>query len=284
MSTYSWDKDLINSLDIDQNIKDILIAELEDIPLPSDPTISEVHYDGYQYKRQYIKNKMELYNMYPIISDLTFQLYKFYKIDNLIPYNLIVEDDFINPNNHIINFKNKNDNQISDEVHGRALKIPNKPLGFISMYLGKDIEDIPVFAHECGHLITHILYHDKLNPNFKVFSETESYYFELLMMDYIKDTIQDPDNNITDLLMSNRLLKTIYYIWDIKIQDIAYHILGNNITSKKINKKIMKCNTDVFYTPDDIKASLAYPLHVILPLVNSYLIALELYNLTMKVK
>lgn len=311
MEKYTWDKYNILDSNIEKEAKDIIIGELNDKPFETDPNVFQNHLSPSEYKRAYYKQKVELFQMYPNLLDLTLQLYKYFKADNLIPFNLLMEDDFlnpenivditndlfesindpeilkiirniINPENHYLNFKKKNDNVISNAVHGRTIKIPNQDYGYISMYLGNTLEDITVFAHECGHLLTYILFQDKINPNFNLFSETESYYFEFLMMNYLQKKVNDSDNEVTDLLMSNRLLRTIYYMWDIKIQDLMYHTLGNRISVEKLNKKIHKCKTDIYYTEEDIASSLANPLTTLFPLVNSYLIALELYNLTIK--
>lgn len=309
MEKYCWDKEKIIASNLDEQAKEIILGELDNKPISSDPNVINNSCTLNEYKKAYFKLKKDLLKMYPELYKQSLELYKYFKPDNFIPYNLIVEDDFLspeniisvtndffksindpeilkvmniilNPQNNIINFKQKNENVISSAVHGRAIKIPHENKGYISMYLGSTIEDATVFAHECGHLLTHMLYCDNINPEMKIFSEVESYYFELLMMDFIKKELDNPSAELTDLLMSNRLLKTIYYIWDIKIQDIICHTLGNKILIDKLNKKIHKCKTNIEYTREEIGVTLANPISIIFPLVNSYLIALELYNKT----
>lgn len=285
-----------------KKIKDIIINEQNDLISKNDSSIRQ-KLDFNNFKRQYYYYYSILQKISTELVKFTNNLYQGHNLSLLSRYHLqnveIPDEYFISSMNKLLNYlndtdfkrvfeymiKNKvikitdNGTSISKYVYGRCIKT-NEGITLMSFYKKNSFDDFQTFAHECGHTIADILFKDKINPLFKVlYRETEAMYFELLMIYFMSRNTNLKE--ISTYLDANLTAKIIDYVWHIRVQELLYHQFGRKINLSRLNKQFI--NTGGFpLTNEDIDSIMSLSLINCYNIVNSYIIALQLFQETIK--
>lgn len=171
-------------------------------------------------------------------------------------------------------------NPICKEVRGRCIK-PKTGDVFMSYYMRGTSEDLSILGHETGHMLSHALFNDKINPIVSGFlSETESYLFELLMNSYIANELNLPDLALH--LEANRTQKTVDTIWNIRAQQILYRQFGNKPNLKRLTRILNKEGLQIDYTKANFNDITTFNLFELHHLLHSHLVALHFYKRIME--
>lgn len=306
----NWDIDKIKSSNISVEMKQVITQEYNSDTLSNlDPNnFSERIITLKDLKKRFKNAEKFLY--YHLRDDYfkTKYLYQLYNYTAVMPYdfehiNITDEDliertlDFYSSLNdkeildrikYLLDEKNglvrieKHDpnNPICNEVKGRCIKSLTSNDVFMSYYMKGTSEDLQIFTHETGHMLSHSLFGQNINffiQNF--FSETESYLFESLMVSYIANKLNLPDLALH--LEANRTAKIIDIIWNIRVIDILGHQFGNKPNIKALNKRLNKDGLLVKYTEDDFKEIATFTYYELNSILHSYLIALHFYKETL---
>jgi hypothetical protein len=189
-------------------------------------------------------------------------------------------DTILNPDNHLLRIKNKEvKNPISDLVKGRVIKSNDDKTVYGSFYkIGND-EDTVILAHEVGHMLAHRLFTDKENDIMKYFlTEVESYYMELLCGQFLGEKYDL--QKLALCFRSNRLIKAIDNIWDVHIQYVMNNYLLN-VNYQTLDKELKKEGYPKDITKEEYDKFIKIPLLYRAKMINSYLVALELFRLTL---
>ena len=302
---YNWNIQKIMNSSLNKCEKDIIIGEdINNLSSYDSSTFNYANINSLLYsliyfinKHAIIKNIPNLYEyityLYSIIDassikSLQFESYSSINEDFLINYikdyfTYLNDDELIkiinnitNPDNHLLRLDYDNQNkQVTNYVKGRVFKDMNNNLVLGSYYIRRDMLDIPIFTHEIGHMTSGLLFKDSINHNFyDLLRETEAYYFELLSSYYLNEAYHIEDT--TKAFRQYRLFHIESDIYNILIQDvIAKHPLRkiNSINNqiKKYGIQIKKEEIDLLLINDTV---------TVLGRILSYLIALELVNIT----
>ena len=193
---------------------------------------------------------------------------------------LKIINDITNPDNHLLRLDyDAQDKQVTNYVKGRVFKDINNNLVLGSYYIRRDMLDIPIFTHEIGHMTSGLLFGNTINHNFyDLLRETEAYYFELLSSYYLNEIYHIEDT--TNAFRQYRLFHIESDIYNVLIQDaIAKNPLRKidsiNNAIKKYGIQIKKEEIDLILINDTV---------TVLGRILSYLIALELVNITIENK
>ena len=135
-----------------------------------------------------------------------------------------------------------------------------------------------ILTHEIGHMLSHRLFGNDINPIMKKFlTEVESYYMELLCGSYLGITLQEPILEAS--YREDRLRKTINEAWNIHAQYLMFcHYI--NSSSKVLGNILNEEGYPLEVTDDSMKRFKKMSLLNNARRVNSYFIALELFKLT----
>ena len=162
----------------------------------------------------------------------------------------------------------------------RCIKPKNGDV-FMSYYMRGTSEDLSILGHETGHMLSHALFKDKINPIVSGFlSETESYLFELLMNSYIANELNLPDLALH--LEANRTQKTVDTIWNIRAQQILYRQFGNKPNLKRLTRILNKEGLQIDYTKANFNDITTFNLFELHHLLHSHLVALHFYKRIME--
>ncbi len=182
--------------------------------------------------------------------------------------------DIINPNNHYLKIENSKFNKT---LNGNVIKGDDgKSFGVFYMK-GRDIDN-PILVHEVGHMLSHRLFWNNLNPIMQQYlTEVESYYMELLYDWYIGMKKDKPTYSLA--YRNYRLYKIMDQAWDIHIQALLNDWMLVP-SYKEISKTILEEGYDKEITKDNIDSYTKIPLLYKSKMVNSYIVAIELFRLT----
>lgn len=303
----NWNIDKIMSSSISNQMKEVLIQEYNSDTLSSyDPnnftnriiTLKDI-------KRKYHLADSYLYRQMEDDYLKTKYLYQFFKYDEIMPYtfesNKLTDEELIkytldfykslndpeiiehinyllSIENELIRIEEHNpNNPICNEVKGRCIKSLTTPDVFMSYYMRGTSEDLQIFAHETGHMLSHSLFCENINPLIRNFlSETESYLFESLMVSYIANDMKLPDLALH--LEANRTAKIIDILWNTRVIEHLAHQFGSKPNMKSLNRKLRKDGLIVNYTIDDFKDIATFTYYELNSILYSYLIALRFYK------
>ena len=306
---YNWDINQIINSNLELNNKEIIIGEdINNLTNTDSSTFDYAKINPFLYsliyyinKHAIIKNIPNLYEyityLYSIIDPLSikslvFESYSSINENFLINYIrdffnylndndlLTIINDITNPDNHLLRLDyDAQDKQVTNYVKGRVFKDMNNNLVLGSYYIRRDMLDIPIFTHEIGHMTSGLLFGNTINHNFyDLLRETEAYYFELLSSYYLNDLYHIEDT--TNAFRQYRLFHIESDIYNVLIQDaIAKHPLRRidsiNNAIKNYGIQIKKEEIDLLLINDTV---------TVLGRILSYLIALELVNITIENK
>ena len=167
-------------------------------------------------------------------------------------------------------------NPICKEVRGRCIK-PKDGSVFMSYYMRGTSEDLSILGHETGHMLSHALFNQSINPIVSGFlSETESYLFEMLMNSYIANELNLPDLALH--LEANRTQKTIDTIWNMRAQQILYRQFGSKPNMNRLSRKLTKEGLTIKYDQTNFKDITIFNLFELHHLLHSHLVALHFYK------
>lgn len=192
-------------------------------------------------------------------------------------------DTILDPDNHLLRITNKQiNNPVSDLVQGRVIKSKEDKTVYGSFYKKGNDEDTVILVHEVGHMLAHRLFNGNENEIMKLFlTEVESYYMELLAGQYLGEKY-----NIEKLALcfrTNRLTKIFDNAWDIHIQSVMNKYLLN-LNYQTLDKELKKEGYIKDITKEDYDKYIKIPLFYRAKMINSYLVALELFRLTLEDK
>lgn len=302
----NWNIDKIMTSELPDEVKEIIKQEYNSDTLSSiDPNnYSQRHHTYKEFKEEY---KKYLTFLYQLLGDNYFYtdiLHRRYKYDDVEKYGFLETDstdedliehtlDFYDSlgdeeiylameklldekNGHLRIQPYDETNPICIEVKGRCIK-PTDGSVFASYYMRGTSEDLSIFAHETGHMLSHTLFGKDINPIVSGFlSETESYLFELLMNSYIAKELGLPDLALH--LEANRTQKTIDTIWNIRAQQILYRQLGKKPNMTRLTKILNKEGLNIDYKDTDFNLITTFNLFELHHLLHSYLVALHFYK------
>ena len=302
----NWNIEEIKSSNLPDEVKDMIEKEYNKDQLSSlDPNnFSQRNLTYKEFKQNYHDYLQFLYQLLGDNYFYTDILYKRYKYDEVLKYGFqesdlndedllehilafyeSLEDDEITStmttlldekNGHIRIQPYDESNPICKEVKGRCIK-PTDGSVFMSYYMRGTQEDLSILGHETGHMLSHALFHDKINPIVKGFlSETESYLFELLVNSYIATELNLPD--LAVYLEANRTQKTIDTIWNIRAQQILYRQIGSKPNMKRLTKILNKEGLSIKFEQTNFKDLTTFTLFELHHLLHSHLVALHFYK------
>ena len=302
-----WNIDKIMQSNISDDMKKVIIQEYNGDTLSDiDPnnfskriiTLKDIKRryrlaDAYLYqqlKDDYLKTKY-LHELFPYdavmpygfeeinitdedLIDITLDFYK--SLNDKEIYEKI--SYLLDPKNGLLHIQryDKN-NPICNEVKGRCIKSLTSNDVFMSYYMRGTSEDEQIFTHETGHMLSHALFGQNINPLVQNFlSETESYLFESLMNSYIANNLNCPELALH--LEANRTAKIVDIIWNIRIIEHIVHQFGRKINVNSLNKKLNKDGLNVNYSTEDIKDIITFTYYELNSILYSYLVALHFYK------
>lgn len=266
--SYKWEKNMIESLD--SEIKDLLEKELNNEISKIDPSVS-TYLSPSKFKRLYKTYLIYLKSVSSYIYksqeklikttlDTSLQTYRLpnQNITDEILIQIVLEfiketkdkelidtyNKLIDKNNHLLNIDSFSENiPLCNHIKGRHINYNGKQ--FVSIYTNGNIEDALLLSHEYGHFLASLLKRGPITYHF--LKEFESFYLELLITDFISNTLDD--SKLRDVLMSNKALST-----QSDILLAAYYKEMNSLitspTKEKLNKILQrKYNASTAITP-----------------------------------
>ena len=190
--------------------------------------------------------------------------------------------EIVNPDNHFLKIAKKNETELSTLLTGRVIKDENSKISYGSFYKKGTDEDTVILAHEIGHMLSHRLFHDKENEIVRVFlTEVESYYMELLAGYYLGEKYDM--QKLALCFRANRLTKMMDNAWDMHIQYIMNSYLLN-VNYKTLDKQLKEEGYIKDITEEDYQKFIKIPFLYRSKMINSYLVALELFRITLQDK
>jgi len=241
-------------------------------------------YIFYLYEKVNLKDLMQIELPKHEIDDeiLVKNIYEFFK--ELNDKEILDEiEKILDPNNNYLRIiKKEENNPVSSLVRGRVIKSETSKDVYGSVYKKDTDEDIVILAHELGHMLAHRLFNDKQNIFTSCFlTEVESYYMELLAGHMIGEMYDM--KKLSLCFRANRLTKIMDHAWDIHIQYIMNTYLFN-VNYKSLDKELKAEGYIHDITEEDYKSYIKIPFLYRAKMINSYMVALELFKLTLQDK
>lgn len=303
----TWNIDKIMESKISDDMKSVILQEYKK------DTLSDIDPNNFSkriitlkdIKRTYRLADAYLYQQLREDYLKTKYLYAYFPYESVMPYSFeeidITDEDLIeitldfykslndkeiyhkisyllDPKNELLHIqKYDKDNPICNEVKGRCIKSLTSNDVFMSYYMKGTSEDEQIFTHETGHMLSHALFGQNINPLVQNFlSETESYLFESLMNSYIANNLKCPDLALH--LEANRTAKIVDIIWNIRLIEHLAHQFGKKINIFALNRKLNKDGLEVNYSIDDIQDIITFTYYELNSILYSYLVALHFYK------
>ena len=309
MAMYSWDINNIKNNISDSRKVESLSDEYNNIADKETENIFNRTETFRSFKKQFRRDFITMCRISEEMTEYTFELFKKVNlkdlaiielpsqetedeilVSNIIKFFEYLGDkdilkqikDLLNPNNHYLSIKSAKDDQMAKIVRGRVIKGEDKQTVYGSFYKKGTDEDIVILTHEIGHMLSHRLFGDNQNPITQLFlTEVESYYMELLMGYYLGE-VYDREK-LAQCFRTNRLTKIIDNAWDIHIQAImdSYMLCVNY---KGLDKDLKKEGYIHDITPEDFKLYTKIKPIYKAKMINSYMVAIELFRRTIEDK
>ena len=311
MSTYTWDEEQIKSTISDDRRVNSLLNEINNTSDIEMVSLFDRHDSFRDFKKHFRYDFITLARLDEDMLEYLFFLYEKVNLKDLMyiemphtdtPDDVLVKNvkDFYdsledkqiseeietitNPDNHLLRIvkKDKTNNQTSDLVQGRVIRDTDTKAVYGSFYKRGTDEDTVVLAHEMGHMLAHRLFYDKMNPIMQKFlTEVESYYMELLAGQYLGEKYHV--EKLALCFRANRLTKMIENAWDMHIQYIMNTYLLN-VNYKTLSKQAKEDGYVRDITKEDYQKYIKIPFQYKAKMISSYLVALELFRMTLEDK
>lgn len=308
MAIYTWDKDIINKTLTDEQKKNSLFRELDNQYDPNNTELFNRQDTFQQFKRRFRHDFVHLAKLDEDMLEYLLFLYEKVNLDDLMyvhfPETNITDEELVqkvkefydslgdkeiseeiktitDPDSHILRIARKDYSNIetSKILQGRIVVEPNNKNIYGSLYRKGTDEDIVKLSHEVAHLLTHRLFYDKKNPIMNTFlTEVDSYYMELLAGQYIGSTYHLENEALS--FRANRLTRIIEQAWDMHIQYIMNTYLLN-VNYKTLDKQAKADGYNHTITKEDYESYIRIPFIYKAIIINSYLVALELFRMTL---
>lgn len=311
MAIYHWDEDLIKTTISNERKVHSLLNELYDV---KDEELTALFNRNDSF-RDFTRNfRLDYVNLARIDEDMREYicfLYEKAKLDEIcnvempkvdIPDEELVNtvanffyslkdkeitsiiEDIVNPNSHQLKIENKTKggNETSSLVQGRVIKGEDQDTVYGSFYKKGYEEDKVILAHEMGHMLSHRLFGQDINLYMKKFlTEVESYYMELLAGQYLGEECGMFKESLC--FRANRLSKIFEQIWDLHIQYVMNTYILNT-DHVEISRALQLQGYPREITEEDFKRYIRIPFGFRARMINSYLVALELFRITLEDK
>ena len=162
-------------------------------------------------------------------------------------------------------------NETNDLFCGTCIEEDGIP--YINLIRRNTLEDFTTLAHEMGHALQYTLFKDHTNDYIKYsFFEVSSYYFELLMMDYIENKTNF--NIPAALLINNKINYINSYIWK---SHLANFINSLKTFDENLIKDYASNSFSINCIHDDISKLTIPNIEESTNLISSFMIACNLY-------
>ncbi len=306
MGIYSWDANLIKSTISNERKVDSLLCEINNVP---DKEVNRLfnRKDTFQeFRKRFRIDFTDLANIDEDMLEYVCYLYESVKPNDVcfveMPHVDISDEELVNtianfyyslkdkeitkeikeitnPNNHQLKIDKKDNNEMSEILKGRVIKGEDKNIVYGSFYKKGTEEDKVILAHEMGHMLSHRLFGQDINPIMKYFlTEVESYYMELLSTQYLGEKCDMVKEALC--FRGNRLSKIISQAWDLHIQYVMNcYIL--NVGYDELDRVLKLEGYTETITEEDFKSYVKIPFSYRARMINSYLVALELFKMTL---